>query len=347
MPWGKGICGGAPPPKGAKRASAQRRSLFCSAGTPSPTPGWHRPAEPPLFRRHRAFANAAEKGSCCPKRFPLAPAGGTTYCFGGRGLNSVLAPAVLCRDTIPRTGAVPTRGAPLFRWHRAFVIAAERGSWRPQTVPSPPGRRDGLLLRRARPQLGSRTSCSLQGRHPSHWGSADSWAPPLLGGTGPSSSPQRGAIGGPKRFPFPPAGGTTYCFGGRGLNSAPAPTGRGRVTPLFPNRRSRRSPGRKTGYHTAPDGRWRGTKGGIPLHQGVDLLQCTTSPSNLPDRQQRVQHFFLLLTGRAIDWSPPSRKDLIASWQSVGLSLRHGALALPPAACHEASTRYLVRCDNT
>ena len=171
--------------------------------------------------------------------------------------------------------------------------------------------------------------------------------PPLLGGTGPSSSPQRGAIGGPKRFPFPPAGGTTYCFGGRGLNSAPAPTGRGRVTPLFPNRRSRRSPGRKTGYHTAPDGRWRGTKGGIPLHQGVDLLQCTTSPSNLPDRQQRVQHFFLLLTGRAIDWSPPSRKDLIASWQSVGLSLRHGALALPPAACHEASTRYLVRCDNT
>ena len=270
------------PAKGAKRASAQRRSLLCSAGTPSPTPSWHRPAGPPLFRQHRAFANAAEKGSCCPKRFPLAPSGGTTYCFGGRGLNSVPAPAVLYRDTIPRTGAAPTHGSS-----------------------------------------------------------------PFSGGTGPLPTPRRGAVGGPKRYPLPPAGGTTYCFGGRSLNSAPAPTGRGRLTPLPPSGRSRRSPGRKTGYHTVPGGGWRVTKGGIPLHQGVDRLQCTSSPSNLPDRQQKVQHFFLLLTGRAIDWSPPSRKDLTASWQSVGFSLRHGAFALPPATCHRAATRHLVRCGNT
>ena len=282
MPWGKGICGGAPPPKGAKRASAQRRSLFCSAGTPSPKPSWHRPSGFPPFQVAQGLCQRRGKGQLAAPNDSLPPpAGGTTYCFGGRGLNSVPAPAVLCRDAIPCTGTAPTRGAP------------------------------------------------------------------FLGGTGSSSPPQRGAVGGPKRYPLAPAGGTACCFSRRGLNSVPTPTGRGRVTPLFPNRRSRRSPGRKTGYHTVPGGRWRVTKGGMPLHQGVDRLQCTSSPSNLPDRQQKVQHFFLLLTGRAIDWSSPSRKDLTASWQSVGFSLRHGAFALPPATCHRASTRYLVRCGNT
>ncbi len=335
------------PAKGAKRASAQRRSLLCSAGTPSPTPSWHRPAGPPLFRQHRAFANAAEKGSCCPKRFPLAPSGGTTYCFGGRGLNSVPAPAVLCRDAIPRTGAAPTRGAPLLGGTGSSSPPQRGAIGGPKRFPFPPaggttycfgGR--GLNSVPA-PAVLYRDTIPRTGAAPTHGSS------PFSGGTGPLPTPRRGAVGGPKRYPLPPAGGTTYCFGGRSLNSAPAPTGRGRLTPLPPSGRSRRSPGRKTGYHTVPGGGWRVTKGGIPLHQGVDRLQCTSSPSNLPDRQQKVQHFFLLLTGRAIDWSPPSRKDLTASWQSVGFSLRHGAFALPPATCHRAATRHLVRCGNT
>lgn len=187
----------------------------------------------------------------------------------------------------------------------------------------------------------------LQGHRLPHQAGTAPQSLPFSGGTRPSAPPQRRAVGGPKRHLLPPAVETAYHFGRRGLNSAPAPTGRGRVTPLFPNRRSRRSPGRKTGYHTVLGGRWRVAKGGIPLHQGADRLQCTSSPSNLPDRQQKVQHFFLLLTGRAIDWSSPSRKDLTASWQSVGFSLRHGAFALPPATCHRAATRHLVRCGNT
>lgn len=60
-------------------------------------------------------------------------------------------------------------------------------------------------------------------------------------------------------------------------------------------------------------------------------------PSNLPDRQQGVQSFSLLLTGRAIDRSSPLRKELIASWQSVGFSLRHGALALPSRGISSAA----------
>ena len=255
-----------------KLAPPLRVSPFSGGTGPLPTP------------RKRAVGG--------PKRFSPPPAGGTTYCFGGRGLNSVPAPAVLCRDAIPRTGAAPTRGALPFSGGtgplptpRKRAVAAPNDSLLPRQTGRPTVSA-GAASTRFPHQLFSAGTPSLA------LGQRRLVGPPLLGGTGSSSPPQRGAIGGPKRFPFPPAGGTTYCFGGRGLNSALAPTGRGRVTPLFPNRRSRRSPGRKTGYHTAPGGGWRVTKGGMPLHQGVDLLQCTTSPSNLPDRQQRAQSFF-------------------------------------------------------
>ena len=86
-----------------------------SAGIPSLALGQRRLVGPPFLGGIEPSSSPQRGAIGCPKRYPLAPADGTTYCFGGRGLNSVLAPAVLCRDAIPRTGAAPTRGASPFQ----------------------------------------------------------------------------------------------------------------------------------------------------------------------------------------------------------------------------------------
>lgn len=226
MPWGKGICGTAPPPKAQKERAPKGVRSFVLQGHRLP---------------HQA--------GTAPQGLPFS---GSTGPLPTPRKRAVAAPN---DSLLPRQAGRPTAsaGAASTRFPHQLFSAG---------TPSP-------ALRQ----------CRLVG-------------PPFSGGTGPLPTPRREAVGHPKRHLLPPAVETAYHFSRHGLNSVPTPTGRGRVTPLFPNRCSRRSPGRKTGYHTVPGGRWRGTKGGIPLHQGVDLLQCTTSPSNLPDRQQRAQSFF-------------------------------------------------------
>lgn len=336
MLWGGGICGTAPPLKSAKRASAQRRSLSCSAGTPFHILGQHHPAGPPLFRRCMAFTNAAEKRAAGSSGLPLPPADGMAYHFGRFDLGPAFTPTLLWENTVPLAGPTPTRRVPLsqaaqslFHHHRKGVAGSPK-----RFSLAPADKRASCF---GRSGLGPFSSLTVLCEE----------IPPVLGQCRPSRPPlfkrYRVFAAATEKSGQQPQMGLSPRQVGRPTTSAgsallPSRPVEGGSSPSPSVGTPAAHPVERLAVTPLPAEGDRFVKGGYLSPRALlSFSVYRLLPSNLPDRQQGVQSFSLLLTGRAIDRSSPSRKELIASWKSVGFSLRHGALALPSRGISSAA----------
>ncbi len=346
MPRGKGICGTAPPPKGAKRASAQRRSLlFCrdavfthrtsTAPQGLPLSGGAGPSPTP--QRKRAVGGPGDS---------LPPAGGTAYVSAG-ATSAPFPRRLFSEKHRPLHWDDADYGAPFLGGTEPFPPSQKGVDWQPQTIFSRLSRQEGLLLWQVRPRPVFFADRSLRETPPRIGAMPSLEAPSFQPIQGLCHRHREGQPTAPNGA-LSPAGGTTYCFSRFGLGPVPAPTGRGRVHPSSLSGRSRRSPGRETGCHTAPGGGGPVRERGIPLPQGTALLFGIPPASLEPARQA---------AGSAELFSPFDRQgnrpvlpvEKGADCELAICGLLPSARRARPAtgSLPQAATRHLVRCGNT